>query len=438
MTDPVEIAARLAELEAERQQLLKAQRALQPPAREPTTTMKRRRLTDLAIKAIRPPASGRVQVPDSKVGGLWLRITDTGVRSWSVLYRRPGRSTPVRYTIGRWPGITCAAARKAAKKVLADVADGQDPAAEKREKRHANGDLVEQVAAEFIARRFRSRGLRSTPEAEAMLANHVLSHWSGRRIGSVSQHDVLVVLDRLADAGMPRATNKVRQLLRQLFKWAKGRHLVTVDPTEGVEKPFKERSRDRVLDDGELAAVWTASADLGWPWTPYVRLLILLGQRRTEVASMRWSHIDLAAKVWNMPPGKTGEARVLPLPAAAIEILDSLPKIEGTDFVFGSRLTAFAMMKRKLDQLSGVTGWVLHDARRTFATGQQRLGTKLEVTEELLGHRSGSRGGIIAVYQRHRYADEQRLALQKWADHVARLTGAETARVVPLRPGAGR
>jgi integrase len=436
MTDPIEIANRLAELEAERKQLLAAQRALQPPAREPTVTMKRRRLTDLSIKAIRRPEAGRIQIPDSVVGGLWLRITDTNVRSWSILYRRPGRTAPARVTLGRWPGITCAAARKTAKSVLASVADGQDPAAERREKRHANGDLVEQVSAEFIARRFRSRGLKSTAEAEAMLANHVLPFWAGRRIGSISRHDVLTVLDKLADRGWPRAANKVRQLLRQLFKWAKGRGLVTTDPTEGVDKPFKEQSRDRVLTDQELAAIWTASADLGWPWTPYVRLLVLLGQRRTETAAMRWSDIDLQGRVWNVPAEATkmGRARVLPLPEAAVELLEAMPRLE-SDFVFGSKLTAFAVMKRKLDQLSGVTGWRLHDVRRSFATGHQRLGTRLEVTEELLGHVSGSRSGIVSVYQRHRYADEQRQALGRWADHVARLTGeGSSARVVPLRP----
>jgi integrase len=267
-----------------------------------------------------------------------------------------------------------------------------------------------------------------------MHINHVLLHWSGRRIGNISQHDVLIVLDRLADRGWPRATNKVRQLLRQLFKWAKGRGLVTVDPTEGVDKPFKEQSRDRVLDDQELAVVWAASADLGWPWTPYVRLLVLLGQRRTEVASMRWSHIDLQARVWSMPGEltKMGRARVLPLPGAVIEILESMPRLEGVDFVFGSRITGFTLMKKRLDQLSGVSGWVLHDARRTFATGQQRLGTKLEVTEELLGHRSGSRSGVIGIYQRHTFADEQRHALEKWAGHVARLIDGAPAQVVAL------
>jgi integrase len=267
-----------------------------------------------------------------------------------------------------------------------------------------------------------------------MLRNHVLPRLAGKRIGSVSAHELLMVVDAVSDKGMPRAANKITSLLKAVFKWARTRGLITGEnPAERLEKPFKERSRDRVLTDAELAAIWAASANLGWPWTPYVRLLILLGQRRTETAAMRWSHIDLAAKVWHMPPGKTGEARVLPLPTAAIRILADMPRVDAFDHVFGAKLTAFATMKRRLDQLSGVVGWRLHDLRRSFATGQQQLGTRLEVTEELLGHRSGSRGGIIAVYQRHRYADEQRLALEKWSAFVARLTGGETAKIVTLR-----
>jgi integrase len=440
--DPTEIAARcaaietrLAKIEVERRRLRAELQALHPAAKEPTTTMKRRRLTDLAIKAIRPPANGRVQVPDSKVGGLWLRVTDTNVRSWSVLYRLPGRSTPQRVTLGKWPGLSCAAARQAAKAVLADVAAGRDPASEKREKRHQNDDLVEQVATEFVARVYRAKARRTTAEVEAMLRNHLLPHWSGRRIGSITKHDVLIALDRLADQGWPRATNKVHALVRHMMRWAKGRDLLTVDPTEGIDKPFTERSRDRVLDDRELAAVWQAADALGSPWREYVRLLVLLGQRRTETAALRWSCLDLRAKAWHMPAedSKMQRARTLPLPAAVVEILEALPRIEGVDHVFGAKLTAFGVTKRRLDELSGVTGWTLHDLRRTFATGQQQLGTRLEVTEQLLGHRSGSRAGIIGIYQRHDFATEQRQALQKWSDHVARLTGGAPARVVSLR-----
>jgi integrase len=435
LDDTNEIEKRLAEVEAERKRLLAELKASRPAAAEPTRTMKRRRLTDLAIKAIRSPESGRIQVPDSAVGGLWLRVSDTGVRSWSVVYRTPGRATSQRLTLGKFPGVSCAAARAAAKAALAAVANGRDPAAEKREQLHQNGDLVEQVCAEFVARRYRTRGLRSTPEVEAMLANHVLPRLAGKRIGQVSRHELLQVVDAVSDRGYPRAANKVAALLKALFRWSKGRGLITGDdPAAALEKPHKEASRDRTLTDDELSAVWLAAEGLGWPWREYIWFLILLGQRRTEVASMKWADIDLQARAWNLPAEQTkmGRARVLPLPGAVVAKLEAMPRLSGSDFVFGSKLTAFDKAKKRLDQSSGVSGWRLHDLRRTFATNQQRLGTRLEVTEQLLGHLSGSRGGVIGVYQRHDFMAEQRAALERHADFVARLVGGRPATVVTL------
>jgi integrase len=432
---PDEIQARIAELDAERKELLKAVKAAEPEAKAPTRTLPRRRLTDLSIKHIKAPETGRIQVPDTVIGGLWLRISDTGARSWSVVYRTPGRSTPQRVTLGKFPGLTCAGARAAAKAVLASVAGGKDPAAEKREKRHQNGDLVEQVAAEFVARQYRKRGLKSTKEIEAMFANHVLPRLTRKRIGQVSQHELMMVVDAVSDAGFPRAANKVVQLLKQLFKWSKGRGLITdEDPAVGLEKPHVERSRDRVLSDAELAAVWRASEQLDWPWHEYVKLLVLLGQRRTEVASMKRDDIDLEARVWHLPAEQTkmGRARTLPLPGAVVEVLEEMPRFEGSDYVFGRKLTGFDRMKKELDTISGVTGWVLHDLRRTFATGQQRLGTRLEVTEQALGHLAGSRSGVVGVYQRFDFMAEQRIALEKWAEHVQRLVGGGGAKVVQL------
>ena len=127
-----------------------------------------------------------------------------------------------------------------------------------------------------------------------------------------------------------------------------------------------------------------------------------------------------------------GRSRTLPLPGAAVELLEGMPRISDNYFVFGHKLNGFGKLKTQLDALSGVNGWVLHDLRRTFATGQQRLGTRLEVTEQLLGHLSGSRAGVVGIYQRHDFAAEQRVALEKWAEHLQRLTGGASVTVVQL------
>jgi integrase len=225
------------------------------------------------------------------------------------------------------------------------------------------------------------------------------------------------------------------QLVKQLFKWSKGRGLITgEDPAAELEKPHTEKSRDRTLDDRELLAVWNAADSLGWPLKEYIRMLVLLGQRRTEVAAMKWGDLDLQARTWSMPATSTkmGRARTLPLSGAVVAMLESMPRFEGSDYVFGRKLTGFDRMKKELDTISGVNGYVLHDLRRTFATGQQKLGTKLEVTEKLLGHESGSMAGIIGIYQRFDFAAEQRVALELWAERLARLTGAAPSQVVAL------
>ena len=157
---------------------------------------------------------------------------------------------------------------------------------------------------------------------------------------------------------------------------------------------------------------------------------------------MRWQDVDLDAAVWRMPAEATkmGRARELPLPGAAVELIRALPRIAGATFVFPSAragsdlaMSGFSKAKRRLDQLSGVTGWRIHDLRRSVATGLQRLGIRLEVTEAALGHIGGSRGGIVGVYQRHAYSAEQRAALEQWADHLMRLLGGQGAKVVRLR-----
>src|SRR5262249_20754519 len=157
-------------------------------------------------------------------------------------------------------------------------------------------------------------------------------------------------------------------------------------------------SRDRVLSDAELLKVWRGGEQLGWPFGPITQLLILTGQRRNEVAGARWAEFDLEKRLWAIPRErrKGSVSQNVPLPEKALEILTELPRF-GSDYVFpaqrggrGGHVSGYSVAKRRLDQLSSVTGWRLHDLRRTIATGLQALGARLEVIEEVLGHASGS------------------------------------------------
>jgi integrase len=189
-----------------------------------------------------------------------------------------------------------------------------------------------------------------------------------------------------------------------------------------VRAPSPETPRERTLDDAELSAVWRASLALG-QYGAIVRLLALTGQRRSEVAELQWAELDLAAKVWNLPAArcKNGRSHSVPLSDAALAILEpcAIPQIA----VFAP--VSFSREKAALDAaLPAMPKWMLHDLRRTCASGMARLGVRIETLERILNHQSGSFRGIVGVYQRYDFASEKRAALDAWAAHVVGLTAA--------------
>jgi integrase len=208
-----------------------------------------------------------------------------------------------------------------------------------------------------------------------------------------------------------------------------------------------------VLSDAELRLVWHASDHVGWPFAPLAKLLILTGQRRDDVARMRRSELDLDAKTWTIPAErfKNKKAHDVPLSDLAVAIIEKLPRVKGkADFVLtttgDTAISGYSRAKKRLDKAilkimreergddaKALPEWVLHDLRRTLATGMQRLGVRLEVTEAVLGHVSGSRSGIVGVYQRHEYKEEKRTALDKWAHHVHAVISGKADNVVQLR-----
>ena len=271
------------------------------------------------------------------------------------------------------------------------------------------------MVALFIERWQKPRN-RSWQEVERILTRE-LAHWAERPIQTITRRDLIELMDSITDRGAPYMANRTLAHVRKLFAWAMEREIVTASPVVGVGAPAREVSRDRVLDYAELAAVWQACEALGWPFCPIVRLLIVTGARRDEVASMRWRDLDLERAEWRLPREavKTDREHVIPLSPLALEIIADLPRLGHSPLVFPANrassmnaVSGFSRAKRRLDQLSGVEGWRYHDIRRTVATGLQRLGVRLEVTEAVLGHVSGSRSGIVGVYQRHEYRDEKR------------------------------
>jgi integrase len=342
-----------------------------------------------------------------------LIVQPSGSKSWAVRYRYGGKTRKA--TLGSYPVCDLRRARDKAVALLRTVSEGHDP------ERRRSGS-VEDVAAEFLARHckdYRPKTLRETARLLRLLAP-----WHGRQIEAITRADVRSLLDRLTDT--PVQANRLHACINKMFRWAVSNDIIAANPVAGIKRPAKETPRDRVLDDAELAAVWRAANSIGYPFGTITQMLILTGQRRGEVAGMLWSELNLDTGIWSLPRERTKNARrhEVPLSVQAVAILRGAPRISDTHvFSFNgvASVSAHDGGKVRIDAHAGVKGWVLHDLRRTTASGMARLGVSLAVIEKVLNHTSGTFAGIVGVYQRHEFADEKREALQKWADYVAGL-----------------
>jgi integrase len=379
-------------------------------------------LTARTIETIKPGRQRR-EIPDARMPGLYLVLQPSGAKSWAVRYRHAGATR--KHTLGSYPAIDLKSARELAGKALRAVAEGRDPGREKLQERAAP-DTIETVAAQFIERHCKRSNRTSTAQAtERLLRLYVLPRWRGRLMREISRRDVLDVLDRVVDGGKPIAANRVLAAVRKLFNWAVSRDIVPASPCAGVKPPASERARDRSLTDAELRNVWQATEKIGGPFGALVKLLILTGQRRDEVAGMSWGEIDSGARLWRLPPErvKGNRAHEVPLSEAAVAVLLHLPRI-GKRFVMTTKgvspSSGYNKGKRKLDALLplDMPPWRLHDLRRTVASGMARLGIDLPVIEKVLNHASGSFAGIVGVYQHHKFSDEKCAALDAWGKFV--------------------
>ena len=354
-----------------------------------------------------------------------------------------------------------AAARVAYKAAVSLRAQGVDPIARRAEedaRRRAKADAearatqeaqlnnFSSVAEQFIALHVRPK-LKPKPAsyAERMVRNEMVKAWGKRPISGIGSREVVDLVQGIA-ARAPIQANRVMQTARKLFGWAQKRGVVESNPVEGLDKPGKEQSRDRVLSDAELAAVWAAAGGLGYPYGTLVQMLVLTGQRLGEVARMRWTDIDGEGH-WLIPATKNDQPHGVTLPPLAREVLAPVRRFSGP-YIFTSTggetpLNGFSKSKARLDKLVAQTTpadtfaerWVLHDLRRTAASGMARLGVAPHVVEALLNHKSGQIRGVARVYNRFNYAPEVAHALTVWASHVeALVSGTPVERnVVPLR-----
>jgi integrase len=420
------------------------------------------RLTQRAVETLKPPATGRVEYWDSHLPGFGLRVAGSGRKTWVAMYRVDGQL--VRETVGTLALIpSVAEARDRARESMHKARAGKNPVAERRErelaakiKAEALPDTFRAVAARYLER-YAKKNTKPTTwrELQRQLEVDVFPKWGDRPIASITRQDVTVLLEAIADRGSPVQANRTLARLKTLFKWVLDEELIPVDPSARVRKVVKESARDRTLTDDEISMFWRGCDKLGWPFGPMYKLLLLTAQRRDEIGSLEWTEIDFDQRLWTIPRGKAKNDRAheVHLSEFAIEILDSLPKIGGR-YVLTTRgarpVSGFSKSKERLNRhmldlfradlaeagqdpdRATIDDWILHDLRRTAATGMARLNVAPHTVDRILNHVSGSIRGVAAIYNRHAYLDERRAALEAWSRHVESIARPVASNVVPL------
>ena len=319
--------------------------------------------------------------------------------------------------MGRYPILSLADARKRAKEVLASAATAVAPTPAPP----AYDPITYEELANLYVERHLKPNLRSWRDVRSSLLRHcAVQQLLSKPVAAITRRELVEVVDSIAAAGTPQAAVNILRRLKMLFNWALDRDLISINPCERIRAPAKTSERDRVLTVAETALIWKASHQLPTPYGEMYRMFLLTGQRRSEVATICWA--DVAGDVWTIPRERVKKDRphTVPLTGTALEMLAglaNLPRVhDDNGFVFTttggkSASSNFAKIKNEIDSLSGVSGWTIHDIRRTVRSRMAELGVPREVARKVLNHEDGK---VDRIYNRHEYLAEKREALEKW------------------------
>jgi integrase len=386
-------------------------------------------LTDIAIAKLKPGPTRR-EIPD-RTPLLYLLIQPTGRRRFALRYRYDGQSRKVTLP----PGLSLAAARKAAADAALDLDRGVDPGEARKAARAkaaaAAADTVRAICGQYLARE--GDKLRTRRQRELLLDQHIYPAFGDRPIGSIRRGEVVRLLDKIEDRSGGRTADVVLTVLRRIFNWWALRDESFIPPIiRGMGRhSTAAHARSRILNDDELRRVWRAAESFS-VFGPLLKFLLLTGSRRGEAGAM--TRDEVADGIWTLPAArnKTKQELARPLSRAALAIIEEQPRIAGVPFIFaaGKRpLRGDWRMKSRLDAASGVTGWTIHDLRRTARSLLSRCGVNVDVAERCLGHVVG---GVRGTYDRHRYQTEMLAAYEALAAQIERIV-APQPNIVPLR-----
>jgi integrase len=389
-------------------------------------TLAKKPLTDRAIAAVKPAPPGKRRfLWDAIVPGLALRVTDRGVRTFVLVTRYPGSRNPAPRSLGAVGKVSLAQARDKARQWFKMIAAGVDPGIREIERRQ---ETFTAIADGYLTRK--AKDLRSKGKTEATLARLVYPTLGHRPIDSITRGDVVRLLDKIEDDNGPVMANRVLGHISRVFDFHATRTDSFRSPIVRGMKRTGEQSRSRVLSDDELRSVWTACADYRHPFGSLLRFILLTATRRNEALYAKRS--EIVGAEWTIPADryKSKIDHLVPLSQAALAL------VEGSgdaDFIFTANgkqaIGSHTLHKAAIDEASGVTGWTLHDLRRTARSLMSRAGISSDHAERCLGHVIG---GVRGVYDRHEFRDEKRQGFEALASLVERIVNPQ-ANIVPLR-----
>jgi integrase len=401
------------------------------PRKDGTKSAPPRKLsfTELFIRKVKPEADP-TNYWDAKERGLVLRVQPSGTRSFKIVYSFRGR--PRWYHIGEVP---LGDARRIAAKIRLDVAEGRDPVALRKAERGSGtfAELAQRYVDEYAKRKN-----KSWEQADYLVTKNLLPRWGKLDAKTISRADVRAVIAKMASDSV---ANQTLAAASAIFSWGIKQEILTVNPCRGIER-HEEKSRERVLSDSEVAQFWNAFDDAGLVRGLALKLILLTGQRPGEVAHMRREHIKDGW--WEMPgkpvaalrwPGtKNGESHRVWLAPPVQAILAALDDDANAGFVLqsarGGPINGLPPAMQSICAKIKAERAVPHDLRRTFSTAVTRLGFGRDALNRVTNHREG---GIADVYDRHRYADENRRIMEAVASHIVALVEGRAANVIPLR-----
>jgi integrase len=420
-------------------------------------------LTELGIRKLRPPKTGRIERYDGGVRGFGIRVTDRGVKTYVFLYVHGRRRR--RYTIGRFTEIGLDAARARAAELRLQVRQGRDPAAEEKVTRALAVVAGTPKTFKDVVDLYEKRVLvhtRRGDEVRQTLDLHMVPVWGALPITAITSQNIVELVEAKIDAGHPAGARRVLDIAKRILKWAATRPELRLErsPGEGLSaksiSPSMEGvERDRTLSDIEWRALARAVQRLDYPSGPFMRLLMLTALRRAEVSAARWNEFDLHDKRhWTIPKErmKNNRAHIVPLTKQMVALIDALPR-DG-DFLFPSRnvsrsLAGYSVLKARLgrimleevqrenEAITEIAHWTLHDIRRSIRTHLSMLPVPQgDITRELiLAH---TRPSLHRVYDKYAYLDERRRAYELWEMKLTSIIERRSADVVDLtqrKPG---